>query len=433
MSISGFPEWLPEVRLIEERIVATIREVYVSHGFTSIDHAAVEQLSALEANGIEGKEIFVLKRAQAHDDDEAKLALHFDLTVPFARYVAENLAQLSFPLKRFSLQKVWRGERPQRGRYREFYQFDIDIVARESLPLACDAEVVTVIEKAYRKLNLCQYEVRLNNRKVLLGFYAALGLEVDNAQKAVGIVDKIDKIGAAGVAKELTQELGLSDDKIGKILALSQLRGPGSELDQVVVAAECEDPRFLEGVAELREVLRLLAEETLAHVVIDFSLARGLGYYTGTILEVRLPEHPEFGSAGGGGRYDDLTSRFTTQSLPAVGASIGISRLIALIVEKKLIATKRRSTAEALVVVLSEESRPASNKIADALRDAQIPTEVFFKSPKLGKQIDYADQKGIRFVVFPNSDGGDVKVKDLEKEEQKEFGSIAAAIEWVRG
>jgi histidyl-tRNA synthetase len=330
------------------------------------------------------------------------------------------------------LQKVWRGERPQRGRYREFYQFDIDIVARETLPLACDAEVVTVIEKAYRRLNLCDYEIRLNNRKILIGFYSNLGLSEENSHKAIGIVDKIDKIGVDGVHHELKVDLALATDVIEQIIALSALRLPADSIDQLFNIINCNDDKFLAGISELNEVIRLLPQTTKNKVVIDGSLARGLGYYTGTILEVRLPAYPEFGSAGGGGRYDNLTARFTTQNLPAVGASIGISRLIALIIEKNLISPTKKSSAQLLVTVLNETDRPESNELADCFRSSGIPTEVFYKAPKLGKQIDYADQKGIRFVAFLEKEKGTIQLKDLTRNVQENFNSAEQASLWVK-
>ena len=421
MPISGFPEWLPEVRLVEESLIGTIRDIYLSHGFCSIETPAVELLSTLEANGIEGKEIYVLRRAQSDEDDtEARLALHFDLTVPFARYVSEHLNDLVFPLKRFSLQKVWRGERPQRGRSREFYQFDIDIVAREHLPVACDAEIVTVIEKAFRTLDLARYTVKINNRKLLFGCYEELGLDEKQRQSAITIVDKLDKIGAEKVAQELASELGLAEDVTKRILEISTIRVSPDDAEGAFTSLGVENETFKLGVEETLEVLRLLPAEARESIVIDLSLARGLGYYTGTILEVVFPDYPQFGSAAGGGRYENLTERFVSQKLPAVGASIGISRLMSFVLEEKLRPIGSKSPSQALIAVNNEAQRPLCNVLADELRACGVRCEVFFKSPKLGKQIDFAAKKGMPFVIFPGEDGAPHQVKNLETRDQQE-------------
>lgn len=429
--ISGFPEWLPEERIVEEQIINTIRSVYNSHGFTSIETPAVELLSNLTNQGVIDKEIYALKRAGGTDDSEAEFGLHFDLTVPFARYVAQHFSELQFPFRRQTLQKVWRGDRPQKGRFREFYQYDIDILVRDQLPIACDAEIITVIDKAYRKLNIAPHKIRINNRKLLMGFYESLGLNEDLQKKAVIAVDKLDKIGTAGVAAELNN-CGILGASSEKILKLAETRLTKANFEKGISDLGVSNDLFKLGIEETAALLKLISSEAASVVEIDLSLARGLAYYTGTILEVLLPDHPEFGSAGGGGRYENLTSNFMKESLPAVGASIGITRLVDLVLTKKLIPLKQKCPTTLLVTVLNEEQRVVCNGIADKLRDIDISTEVFYKSPKLGKQIDYASSKGIPYVLFIQ-DNGVLQVKNLETKNQIEHKSVDTIIEFFKG
>jgi histidyl-tRNA synthetase len=429
MPISGFPEWLPKVKLIEEWLIATITKVYQTHAFLKVETSSVEHFSTLEANGVEGKEIYLLKRAQSSDDESSNetLALHFDLTVPFSRYVCENLNNLHFPFRRYSLQKVWRGERPQRGRFREFYQFDIDTVSRETLPLACDAETISVIYKAFEALSLFKFKLKLCNRKFLLGFYRSLELRTEDEPRILVIIDKIDKIGASGVKDELLN-LGLPQEKIDLILAFSAKRVSVREFPKVSKEFAVSNELYQGGCSELEQVTALIDEALHENILIDFSLVRGLSYYTGSILEVVLPDYPHFGSAGGGGRYEDLGSRFSSQKLPAVGASIGITRLMALILEENILTPVTGSVIEVLVTVNNEESRLKSNKVADKLRSSGVNCEVYFKAPRLGAQIEYAEKRGIPFVLFLKEDEGgeSYELKDLKSKEIIKLPDVAA-------
>jgi histidyl-tRNA synthetase len=427
--LSGFPEWLPQERLAEIQLIDTIEEIYLSHGFCSIETPAVELFEHLTENGVVAREMYLLRRAQetaedARDGEEGGLALHFDLTVPFARYVAQHLSSLTFPLKRYSLQKVWRGERPQKGRSREFYQFDIDIVSSGTLPLSCDAEIVAVIEKAFRRLALTSYTIRLNNRKVLQGFYESCGLSPEQRVQTITEVDKIDKIGREGVAKALCETVGVAGDIVEEILNLAQIKVSAADVVTQLAPIAARNDICAQGVAEIQEVLRLLPEGSREMIVVDLSLARGLGYYTGTIFEVHLPEYPQFGSACGGGRYENLTARFSSQNLPAVGASIGITRLMTLVLDQKLRATDRVSPADVLVTVYDEERRPQSNRVAENLRALGVKSEVFYKSPKLGKQIEYAEKKGIPYVLFIDPEISLCRVKDLRTKEQLDIDDL---------
>ncbi len=421
-NISGFPEWLPEQKLVEDQFIATIKEVYLSHGFVPLETRAIELVSTLASDGEVTKEVYGVQRLHKGVEDgskgEADMALHFDLTVPFARYVAEHFNQLHFPFRRYQLQKSWRGERPQEGRFREFYQFDVDIIARENLPLCHDAELLHIIEKIFTRLNLGEYTIRVNNRKLLLGFYASLGLSNEDQKKAIGIVDKLNKIGKDGVKRELTSSLSLESLAIDKILKLTEIQFESSKAKDELSKLTADNELFNAGKAEIIQVIDLVPESSKPRIVIDLSLARGLDYYTGTIIETHLSSYPSFGSVCGGGRYEDLASRFIKQKLPGVGVSIGLTRLMSLVFKENLVHTGKRSPTEVLVTVLSEEDRKYSNLVAEEFRANGVAAEVFHLSPKLGKQIEYADNKGIPFVVFVSEQGQKIEVKDLRSKEQ---------------
>lgn len=424
--ISGFPEWLPEQKIAEDTVIGTIKRIYESYGFTPIDTPAVELLTTLGSKGVIDKEIFVVKRLKAEEGDEAELGLHFDLTVPLARYVAQHAHELSFPFKRYQIQKVWRGDRPQKGRFREFYQFDIDIIARNDLPLSCDAEVVGVIGLVMGELPVGPYTFRINSRKLLSAIYGALGLEGDSRAAAIRAVDKLLKIGRDGVAKELALISGISPAAIEAILRSTEIQCPISELATRVAALQLSDPLIEEGVQDLSTICALVPAEVARGLTIDLSLARGLDYYTGLIVEVSLDNYPEFGTVVAGGRYENLASEFTDQKLPGVGVSIGLTRLMDLLISEKLVSTLRKSPSIALVTVYDESDRPLCNQIAHELRTLGVSTEVYFKAPKLGKQIEYAEEKGMRYVFFVDASSRQIRVKDLQTKEQVDVSSIAA-------
>jgi histidyl-tRNA synthetase len=426
--ISGFPEWLPQQKIAEDSVIASIKGIYESYGFAPIETPAVELLSTLCSKGVIDKEIFVVKRLRAEEGDEAELGLHFDLTVPLARYVAQHSHELSFPFKRYQLQKVWRGDRPQKGRFREFYQFDIDIIGRGDLPLSCDAEVVSVVGLVMRALNVGPYTLRINNRKLLGALYAELGLTGATSKAAITAVDKLLKIGPDGVAAELRKIEGISERAVEVILRSTSIQCGPRELEEKIASLHLSSPLIDEGIAELVTICELLPTEATERLVIDMSLARGLDYYTGVIVEVGLDTYPEFGTVVSGGRYDNLTAEFADQKFPGVGVSIGLSRLMELLFSEGLIETKRISPSVALVTVYDENDRVFCNSVAHELRSCGVPTEVYFKAPKLGKQIEYAESKGMRYVFFIDSSTRQIKVKDIQTKEQREIASIG---EWL--
>lgn len=425
--ISGFPEWLPEERLLEEDLLQRIRTLYSNYGFVPIETPAVELVDTLSSKGVVEREIYVVKRYHADEQEESNLALHFDLTVPFARYVAQHFSKLVFPFKRYQLQKVWRGERPQKGRFREFYQFDIDCIARDELPLSCDAEVLQVFLEAFSLLNLGEFSISVNNRKILHGAYESFGLKEEQRKKAITAVDKISKIGPEGVAKEIVEGAGVERKIAEKIIEVSSLRTDADGMKEVLGRLGISSALFEQGVEETSRIFELIAPDARRNLKFDLSMARGLDYYTGIIFETHLQSFPQFGSVASGGRYDDLASQFISQKLPGVGGSIGVTRLMDLILSEKLLPADRKSTAQVLVAVYSEEQRARCNEVASELRKLHVSTEVYFKSPKLGKQIEYADAKGIPFVLFISQDG-DIEVKDIVFKQQVKIASLR---EWV--
>jgi histidyl-tRNA synthetase len=427
--ISGFPEWLPEQKLAEERIIKIIASAYASHGFIPIETPAVELIETLSSKGVVEREIYSVKRFHAEGEEESAIGLHFDLTVPFARYVAQHMSKLSFPFKRYQMQKVWRGERPQKGRFREFYQFDIDTIARDELPVSCDAEILHVILKAFTTMALGPFKMSVNNRKLLHGCYSSLGLAEGQRKAAIIAVDKLHKIGKDGVMKELATSAGVSSEVASKIVDLTAVQCSPRDLSATVSALGIQDKMFDAGADELREIFSLIPSAFQESLVVDLSLARGLDYYTGIIFETLMTDFPEFGSVSSGGRYENLATQFTTQKLPGVGGSIGLTRLMELAFTNGLVSTEQRTRAQVLVTVLSEEQRPRCNELAEVLREQGVAAEVYFKSPKLGKQIDFAAGKGIPFVMFVGEDGQKLEVKDLRTKEQTLVVELAS---WAR-
>lgn len=430
-NISGFPELLPEQRLVEEGFIDKIRSIYRSYGFTPIETPAVELKSTLSSKGVIDKEIYVLRRAlkDPNEKDDEELALHFDLTVPFARYVGQHYNELQFPLKRYQLQKVWRGERPQKGRFREFYQFDIDIIARETLPIACDAEILSAIHKVFTTLSIGDFQIKVNNRKILTGLYESLGLNEEQRKATIIVVDKLDKIGTEGVEVELRNQLKLSDDIISKIIAATKIRVSPHECSQALDSLNCSHEQFLLGK---EEILRLFELAPKDKIVFDLSLARGLDYYTGSIFETVMTQYPEFGSVCSGGRYEDLAGQFINKKLPGVGVSIGLSRLMDLVFKNNLAPVRRTSPTTLLITVIDEAQRVKCCEVAEIFRNLHVPTEIYPASPKLGKQIEYADSKGIPFVGFIDHSNGSIKIKDLATKDEETVHDIATWCDRIR-
>ena len=409
--LSGFPEFLPAGRIVEQRVLDVVRSTFELHGFAPIETRAVEPLEQLARKGEIDKEIYVVKRLHAADDDAAELGLHFDLTVPFARWVLEHAGHLQFPFRRYQMQKVWRGERPQEGRYREFLQADIDIVGQGDLAAHHDVEVPLVALDVFRRLHdeigLPTATIHVNNRKLSEGFYRGLG--IDEPAAVLQRVDKYDKVGPAVVHSLLVDELELSDEQASKCVALAGIHGSDDSFVDEVRALGIQHSMLDEGLDELAQLVRVANSDGL---VVDLKIARGLDYYTGTVYETFLDGSEHLGSVASGGRYDSLASD-GKQVFPGVGYSFGITRILAPLISKGRVSADRVVPSVVLVAVDHEDTREQSIGVANALRARGIACEVAPKADKFGKQIRYAERRGIPFVWF-----GEGSVKDIRSGEQ---------------
>jgi len=414
--LSGFPEWLPAQRIAEQQVLDRLRRTFELYGFASLETRAVEPLDQLLRKGETSKEVYTLRRLQAADgEEEQSLGLHFDLTVPFARYVLENAGRLQFPFRRYQIQKVWRGERPQEGRYREFLQADIDIVDRDTLPSHYEAEIPLVIGDALRSLPIPAVKIMVNNRRLCEGFYRGLGLA--DPEAVLRAVDKLDKIGPVRVAELLVAD-GATEAQAKACLALAEIRAQDASFADVVRGLGVEHPLLEEGIAELAAVVETAREHAPGLVEATLKIARGLDYYTGTVYETEMVGFEQYGSICSGGRYDNLASA-GRDVFPGVGISIGVSRLLGLLFKTDALSVSRPVPTAVLVALWSEQERPASNRIAAALRARGIATEVAPVPAKLGKQIRYAERRGIPFVWFPAGDATPQdQVKDIRSGEQ---------------
>jgi histidyl-tRNA synthetase len=391
--LSGFPEFLPSQRTVEREVIATLSRTFELHGFGNIETRAVEPMDQLLRKGDTSKEVYVLRRLQEDDSNRDKgMGLHFDLTVPFARYVLENAGKLEFPFRRYQIQKVWRGERPQEGRFREFAQADIDIVGRDTLPFHHDIEVARVMLEALGKLTfLPGFTLQVNNRKLIQGFYAGLG--APDVEETMRLIDKLDKMPADEVGKLLVSEAGLSDEQAAKCLELATITATDDSFVEKVRALGVESELLEEGLTELATLINATAPlagpdsgAESVRIVADLSIARGLDYYTGTVFETRLDGYESLGSICSGGRYDALASDGKT-TYPGVGISLGVSRVLVPLVQKGALDGDRqvpstaltRSPARSRPTPPSSASRSASRSAA-ASRTSSSPPKAATRS-----------------------------------------------------
>ena len=427
-SLSGFPEWLPAGRVVEQHFIDALRRTFELHGFSGIETRAVEPLSELTRKGETSKEVYLLSRLQAEPgraadtaDPSKQLGLHFDLTVPFARYVVDNAGILHFPFKRYQIQKVWRGERPQEGRFREFYQVDIDVVGDGALPLHHDVEIPLIMHEALSALPIPAITIHVSNRKVAQGFYQSVGIEDDRLVEVLRVVDKLDKIGTDAVAVELVETVGITRAQAEAALGLATMTGtdPDQLRARVLAALDGAEPSalLLAGLDELESLLRVAARRRPGAIVADLKIARGLDYYTGTVYESFMAGHEDLGSVCSGGRYDSLASN-GKRTFPGVGISIGLSRLLSRVMGAGLIEVTRAVPTAVLVAVTDEEHRAVSDAVADVLRERGIAADVAPTAAKFGKQIRFADKRGIPFVWFPGAGTESDSVKDIRSGEQ---------------
>jgi histidyl-tRNA synthetase len=418
-SLSGFPELLPSERFVELAVLDRLRATFELHGFAPLEARSAEPLDQLLRKGEIDKEVYVLRRLHAEaDEGDAGLGLHFDLTVPFARYVFDNAGHLEFPFRRYQIQKVWRGERPQTGRYREFTQADIDVVAKDQLPFHHDVEVARVMAEALAALEfLPPLRLQVNNRRLIEGFYRGLG--ATDVAAVMRAIDKLDKVPSDVVGKQLVDEAGLSDDQAAACLRLAEIRSTDTSFVEQVRALGVEHELLDAGLAELAAVIEGCAAITTERVTVeaDLRIARGLDYYTGTVFETRMSGFESLGSICSGGRYDSLASDGKT-TYPGVGISLGVTRLLMPLFAQGILAGSRPVPSAVLVALPSEDQRAACDQVAQALRARGIATEVAASAQKYGKQIRYAERRGIPFVWFPATGDGGHEVKDIRSGEQ---------------
>ena len=425
-TLSGFMELLPARQQQMERFFQVLRETYALYGFTPLDTPVIEAAEVLLAKG--GGE--TKKQIYRFEKGDSDLALRFDLTVPLAKYVALNYGQLSFPFRRFQIGKVYRGERAQRGRFREFYQADIDIIGDGQLDILNEAEIPAVIYRTFTALGLRRFQIRVNNRKILNGFYAMLGL-TEQSGDIMRTVDKLDKIGPDKVKAILTEDLGLSEAQAGEILSFIAIRGSNGEILEKLAAYQGKNELFDRGLEELRAVVSCLGafgvpEDNFA---VDLTIARGLDYYTGTVYETTMLDHPEIGSICSGGRYDNLAEYYTDKKLPGVGISIGATRLFYVLEEQGLLNPNQPTApADVLVIPMSEDFVKAV-EVATALRDAGIRTQLYTEKKKFKAKIGYADKLGIPYVVFLGEDeiaNNVITLKDMASGQQQTLPAAQA-------
>lgn len=414
--LSGFMELLPSDQLLFNKMLDTIKNTYETYGFVPLDTPTIEKSEILlaKSGGETEKQIY---RFNKGDND---LSLRFDLTVPLARYVAQHYNNLTFPFRRYHIGKVFRGERPQKGRFREFFQCDIDIIGNENLSIINDAEILSVIYSTFKALGFDRFTIRINNRKVLNGFFEALG--ITEKGEVLRVIDKLEKIGERAVAAEL-KDLGTDEAAIEKILEFIKLKGSDNEIIKSLKAMQIDNELFKLGLEEMEKVSEYIEYFGIPakNHGIDLTIARGLDYYTGTIYETILDDYPTIGSVCSGGRYDNLAQNYTDKKLPGVGISIGLTRLFYQLREAGILETAKKATPTKLLIIPMKGTMDFALEFSSKARQAGISTEVYLNEGKMGKMFGYADKLGIPFVVVAGEDeitSGQLKLKDMSTGEQ---------------
>ena len=419
-TLPGFMELLPSDQILFNQIYDTIRSVYESFGFLPLDTPTIEYSEVLlaKAGGETEKQIYRFNKGE-HD-----LSLRFDLTVPLARYVSEHYADLTFPFKRYQMSKVFRGERPQKGRYREFYQCDIDIIGNETLPLIYDAEMPAVIYNIFKKLNFGDFIIRINNRKILNGFFDSLNLK-DSSTDVLRIIDKIDKIGKESVREELLNIIS-NNESVDKIIEFISIKGTNEEIISSLEKLNINNEIFNEGVNEIKQVINYLKLYSVSedNYIIDLTIARGLDYYTGTVYETNLKDYPGLGSICSGGRYDNLTEYYTSQHLPGIGVSIGLTRLFSQLKSEGLIHNDKISLTDIMILPMDETVLEYSMMIANKLREKNIKVDICYTGKNIKSKMKYANKLDVKKVIIIGTNeinNNTLVVKDMETGVQEEY------------
>ena len=427
--LPGFMELLPADQIVFNDMLDTIKKTYEKYGFIPVDTPLIEKSEVLlaKSGGETEKQVY---RFNKGDND---LSLRFDLTVPLARYVAQHFGELTFPFKRYHIGKVFRGEKPQKGRFREFYQCDIDIIGNESLNVVNDAEILSVIYSTFKALGFDDFTIRINNRKILNGFFESL--KVTDKAEVLRTIDKLEKIGENAVVAELKAS-GISDEDANSLIEFVNIKGTCSEVIESLRKLGIDNEMFNEGINELELVVNYIDSFKVpsANYTVDLTIARGLDYYTGTIYETVLNQYPSIGSVCSGGRYDNLAQNYTNKKLPGVGISIGLTRLFYQLREAGVICQTKKATPSKILVIPMQETMTQALEIATKLRNADIATEIYFNEGKMGKKFSYADKLGIPYVLVVGEDEintGKFKLKDMKTGEQNEL-DLAQIIESLK-
>ena len=429
--LSGFMELLPKEQMIMTRMTDIIKKTFESYGFIPLDTPVLEKSEVLlaKSGGETAKQVY---RFNKGDSD---IAMRFDLTVPLARYVAQHYGELTFPFRRYHIGKVYRGEKPQKGRFREFYQCDIDIIGNGSLDIVNDAEIVSVIFSTFKALNIGSFKIMINNRKLLNGYFEYL--QIENTVETLRIVDKIDKIGRDNVKKELIKEVNLTEDTAENVLKFLDNSGSIADILEGLKAYDIPNDKFKEGLAELEAVCENIKALGVSeeYFTVNLKIARGLDYYTGTVYETMLCDYPQLGSICSGGRYDELASNYTKQSLPGVGISIGLSRLFYQLNEVGAIQYDNRCTPTEILFIPMSDTVQYTLEKATEFRKAGYAVEVYMNDGKMAKKLTYANKLGIPYVAIIGGDEmtqGVFKIKDMESGQQYEVSTPEDAANIVK-
>lgn len=429
--LSGFMELLPKEQMVLTRMTDIIKKTFESYGFIPLDTPVLEKSEVLlaKSGGETAKQVY---RFNKGDSD---IAMRFDLTVPLARYVAQHYGELTFPFRRYHIGKVYRGEKPQKGRFREFYQCDIDIIGNGSLGIVNDAEIVSVIFSTFKALNIGAFKIMINNRKLLNGYFDYLNIE--NTVETLRIVDKIDKIGRENVKKELIKEVNVSEETAEAVLEFLDNSGSVSDIITKLKTYEIENETFRQGLTELEAVcenIKALGVDE-EYFTVNLKIARGLDYYTGTVYETLLCDYPQLGSICSGGRYDELASNYTKQSLPGVGISIGLSRLFYQLNEVGAIKYDNRCTPTEILFIPMSDTVTYTLEKATEFRNAGYSVEVYMNDGKVSKKLTYANKLGIPYAAIIGEDemnSGVFKIKDMMSGEQFEVSSLEDAAKIIK-
>lgn len=425
-TLPGFMELLPSEQILFNQMKKTIEESYQKFGFLPIDTPVIELSEVLlaKAGGETEKQIYRFNKG------ETDLSLRFDLTVPLAKFVAKNYNDLSFPFRRYQIGKVYRGEKAQKGRYREFYQCDIDIIGDGELSIINDAELPVVISTTFKNLGFSNFTIKINNRKILNGLYEGLG-QKENSVDIMRIIDKIDKIGEEKVRKEIS-ELGVLNEIVDKLVSFIKIDGTTDEKLTKLDEMNIENETYQKGVNELKDVIKYIRMFGLPeeNFTVDFTIARGLDYYTGTVYETFLNEYRELGSVCSGGRYENLAENYTDKKLPGVGISIGLTRLFYKLNELGLIKATKKSVADVLIVPMMDDMKEAI-ALGTNLRAVGVNTEIYLNDKKIKAKMKYADRLKIPYVIVVGENevqANKLKVKNMETGEEKEASFDAEEI-----